>query len=72
MSAQQRWVNSDMLRMARSLDEQADAITDEQDPRGLHRAGLYRASANLVKAYAEVLVVQNLGALNRRRSGPER
>lgn len=47
-------VNVDMIRWAKSLIAQANSIHDWDDPDGSRQARLYKASAHMLSAFAEV------------------
>lgn len=49
-----QFVNSDVLKMAEEMIKQAHAIRDEEPRAGLRRTHLYRASAFLLQAMAEL------------------
>jgi len=54
----ERWVNSDLLKMAQSLTRQAKAIGDEEDGANIRRAYLHRAVARLHEAYSELVLLE--------------
>lgn len=62
----EHWVNSDLMRMAKELDEQAKAIGDHEPNAVPRQVGLVRASAHLHLAFAELAAMPLASPVSKR------